>query len=494
MPTRIRGGPGVIMRLKPPIQGTRSSLAPPGRRPPLTPGKIHPGPFHWSRRIKATPADLFGILARLWPMLSGPVTALLIASCFTRELQGYYYTFGSLLAIQTFFDLGFGNVIARFASHEWSRLYLNERGRISGDPASLSRLAGLGRLLFKWYAAAGTLVAVGLGLLGHLFFSVSPNPGIRWLLPWWTLCPLTGLYLCLGAALYLLDGCNQVDQTYAYRFYLAVLQSLALWSVLLLGAGLWTPSFVAAGTVVMSAVFLWKKYRHFFQSLLSPAKSHPIDWRRQIWPMQWKIALIWTNGYLIFSLFTPVLFRFHGPAAAGQMGMTWSLIYTLSMLSYTAISTKIPHWGILAARKNYRELDDLFFRSLLQSLVVMLLGALLVEGGIILLNRLQPPLAMRLLSPLPAGMLLLGAIFNHITVSLSACLQAHKEAPFWATTSAGGLLAVFLTLFLGSRYGAHGVALGFLIVQLAMLMPNAVIFLRSRAAWLASPAPFPEFV
>ena len=37
----------------------------------------------------------------------GVFSVVLYATCLTKEEQGYYYTFGSVLAIQGFFELGF---------------------------------------------------------------------------------------------------------------------------------------------------------------------------------------------------------------------------------------------------------------------------------------------------------------------------------------------------------------------------------------------------
>ena len=49
-------------------------------------------------KIDIDRAVFLGISTRIWSFITGPVTAILIAKNFTSELQGYYYTFNSLLA------------------------------------------------------------------------------------------------------------------------------------------------------------------------------------------------------------------------------------------------------------------------------------------------------------------------------------------------------------------------------------------------------------
>jgi hypothetical protein len=84
-------------------------------------------------------AVAFAVLGNIAALILGPITALLIATRFSPELQGYYYTFGSLLTLQVLLDVGFGQAVIQFASHEWSRLTLDHEGRIGGDADSLSR-------------------------------------------------------------------------------------------------------------------------------------------------------------------------------------------------------------------------------------------------------------------------------------------------------------------------------------------------------------------
>src|SRR5690606_18580569 len=62
-------------------------------------------------RLEVDRAVAYGVLVRLWQVLAGPVTLVLIAHHFTPELQGFYYTFGSILALQSFLELGFYVVI-----------------------------------------------------------------------------------------------------------------------------------------------------------------------------------------------------------------------------------------------------------------------------------------------------------------------------------------------------------------------------------------------
>ena len=73
-------------------------------------------------------AIVFALLLRVWQSVAGVVGLMLIAAFFTAELQGFYYTFSSLLSLQIFVELGLYGVVQTLASREWSRLSLNDDG------------------------------------------------------------------------------------------------------------------------------------------------------------------------------------------------------------------------------------------------------------------------------------------------------------------------------------------------------------------------------
>ena len=82
----------------------------------------------WLRRAGMDRAVAYATLAKLWAMPAGIATLLLITVCLTPASQGYYFTFFSLVALQTFFELGFLIAITQFASHEWARLENGDTG------------------------------------------------------------------------------------------------------------------------------------------------------------------------------------------------------------------------------------------------------------------------------------------------------------------------------------------------------------------------------
>ncbi|MBI5195210.1 MAG: hypothetical protein HZA10_02690 [Nitrospirae bacterium] len=431
-------------------------------------------------------AVFYGILARGWGICAGPITALLIATKFTPNVQGYYYTFANLLALQVFVELGLGTVIVQFASHEWSKLSLDKNGLITGDDKALSKLISLARVSIRWYFAGGIVLILGLGIGGTIFFSGSNVNAlnINWLFPWLMLCLLTGLILLLVPIWSLLEGCNQVNNLYAFRLWQGLCTSLSLWAAMLAGAELWTVAVSSITTIICALIFLKKRYWKFLKTLLFsiPQRDH-ISWYENILPMQWRIAVSWISGYFVFSFFTPVLFKYHGPVAAGQFGMTWSVIGVIGALSNSWLAPRVPQFGILISQRKYKELNYLFWKITKVVTIVGICAGIAIWLVIYALNRLNHPLSLRLAAPLPAGLLILAQLIVTFSLPFAAYMRAHKEEPLMGLSVISGSLIGLSTFILGKYYGIKGMAIGYLTVN-AIIIPLVIVtWYRCRKEW-----------
>lgn len=444
------------------------------------------------KRLDIDRAVFFGLIAKVWSMCSGPVTALLITTNFSPEVQGYYYTFATLLALQVFIQLGLGTVIIQFASHEWAKLELTTEGKISGDKDSLSRLLSISQIAFKWYFIAGILVILGVGFGGYFFFINSTQSSLKleidWVLPWFVLCLIEGISIWLVPVWSVLEGCNQVSHLYTFRFFQGFFTSITIWICMILGAELWTAAFSAAVYVITSIFFLGVKYWNFIKALfLSKPTGPQINWRKDLLPMQWRIAISWMSGYFIFSLFVPVLFKYHGALLAGQMGMTWSLIVVLGSVSSSWLSPKAPVFGMLIAQQNYDELNSQFWRTTKIIMVVSTTMAVTILSAVIFINYTNIPIlhkfASRLLSPLPTALFLLAQLLYVISSPFATYLRAHKREPLMMySVIYAGLMAIS-TLLLGRFFSVLGMSIGYVIVNIILLPFMFSIWKRCRKEW-----------
>lgn len=446
----------------------------------------------WTRRLQAffgvDRAIGFSLLNTVRAMVGGPLIALLIALYFSPVVQGYYYTFASVLALQVFAEMGLGAVLLQFASHEWAGLSHGANG-VVGRPENLSRLADIVRLAGRWYGVAAVVSTAGLMAGGFGFFRRQGQADVPWVWPWLCLCGLTGVKLFFTPFFSILEGCGQVKEIYGYRLAEGLLTLAVAAVAIALGAGLWTAVAVTGAVLVANVVFLGRRHRPFFRSVLSVEMGARLDWRREMLPMQWRIAVSWMSGYFVFQLFTPVLFNYQGAVIAGQFGLAWALVNAVSGVSTAWINTKVPRFGTLVAQREFRQLDRLALRAALGAVAVAALGAVAALVALQGLHVWFPAIAQRFLPLLPCAVLLGAVVLLQISYAQSSYLRAHKREPLLGISVIGALLIGASTWYFGSRHGALEMAWGYFAVVAVFTLPaGTVIFARCRRQWHAAAA------
>ena len=211
-----------------------------------------------------------------------------------------------------------------------------------------------------------------------------------------------------------------------------------------------------------------------------------VGWKAEILPLQWRIALSWISGYLIYSLFTPALFHFQGPIVAGQMGMTWAVTAGVSGLAATWIQVKVPQFGMLVAKKNYAALDRTVLRAGFIAFLIACTGGLIVLGIVAALAHYHHPLSSRLLPLGSVGIFVAAEVLHQISIAQSSYLRSFKKEPFLMLSISNGLMIGASTIICAKYFGATGVAMAYFAGIILALTWGSRIFVRCRREWIGS--------
>lgn len=442
-----------------------------------------------ANKIGIDKAIFFTSFARIAQGLGGIISVLFVAHYLTGIEQGFYFTFSSILAIQVFFELGLNGIITQYVAHEVSYLTLNE-AKYVGEDKYLSRMASLLHFCIKWYSFLAGLLFFILSITGYVFFShyYKAEIPVEWLFPWLLLSVGTTFYFLCSPFIAFVEGLGKVKEIAKIRLVQQVVTMLVIWSGLFAGLKLYVGGI---GTIVGVGIILYFFIRKFWRLLFniySTKLSERINYRNEIFPFQWKIALSWVSGYFIFQLFNPVLFATEGAVVAGQMGMTLTALNAILGFTLSWINTKIPTFSGFIAQKNYLQLDTLFNRTLLQSTSINFIGLVgmfvvifsiryfnITIGGKNFGDRFLPYLTML--------MMMLSIFLNHMVAAWATYLRCHKREPMLMQSIIMGMLCSISTIFLGRYYGVFGMTTGYLILTLIGFIWTYLIFISNKQKW-----------
>ena len=440
------------------------------------------------RMLGVDKAIRYVIFGKIISVLTGLLLIVLISRYLSKDSQGYYYTFNSVVALQIIFELGLSTVIIQFASHEMSALKYDFSARnIIGEKLNKQRYLSLFQLAIRWYAAIALLIILVVGPAGYVFFTQENDIGVHWQGAWILLTIATAFNIFLVSMLSIAEGTGLVADVNKMRMYQALLAGVLAVIVLVSGFGLYATSAIAVSGTIIFSIFSYKYFKNIIlQSFINKNEHNDggISWLHEIFPMQWRIALSWISGYFIYFVMTPIAFKYFGAAYAGQLGMSLTLCNMVMATGLAWISTKYPRWGVMVSNKQQVELNKSFKKALIQSSCFVLAGLVGVYICLWLLKLSGSNIGDRFLELKDFFFLSLAIIGNHLVACGATYIRAHKTEKMTLASCIMALLTI-ITMWIVA-YSGHP---GFYMLMYAVLtwgyfVPQTyIIFKRFKSTY-----------
>lgn len=445
----------------------------------------------WMQRLAIDRTTSIAIAVRIWQAIASPLTMILLIFYFSDQERGLYWVFWSTLGFQVIAELGFQWVVLNVVSHEWSELSLDERRLPQGNARSQERLASIARLVVLWYISASALVMPLIWFVGFQQFSRSAPSNVSWLWPWTILSVISAVSLTVSACVSVLEGCNQVATIQRIRLLQVITGSLSVWILIVMGGGLWVAVAASAIQLMWELFLVLHLYGRFWQAMfsLTIAPQNRVSWSRELWPLQWNIALQSISHYFAYQTMVLVM-QPHSLELAGRMGMTWQIVNACLLIGATWLQVRAPHFGILVAQQKFAELNEMFRRLLWVSFGalcgLLVLFVLAVGTANVVPGQLAGKVANAFLPTQTVAIFCIGAALVHLSRSMNLYLRAHKRDPMIWTNVGCNLLLWILIFGLGSQYGAGAAACAFTGTIACIQLPLSwYVWRQSRRRWQA---------
>lgn len=417
-------------------------------------------------------AVLINISNRLVGMTGNLILLLLVATYTTKTMQGFYYTFTSLLVLQFLVELGLGTAVIQTISHATT---------------SMEKEAYIAFYL-RWYKIAATLLILIL-IPAILVFEKEYLDVIGYqeaiIIPWVILSVMTGVNLYLNGWFAILEGLGEINRVSKIRalqtsFGFAI-AGLAVYA----GGNLYSLSLLSATQCIIGILSLRVRTVNPIINLGRAASVEKVDWRKNIWPLQWRVAISWISGFFIFYFFTPMIMKTDGPVAAGQLGMSLQLMQAINSLSNVWISTEFTIYGDLLSRKKVMDMEALFWSNFKKATLTLIFLVVIVS---ILLYLLQASNLRGRILPSDHLILLAFVCFsNHIFFTMNYYVRSYKQDSFWALSFVNAIITTVFCLVYVPQYGTIGVVLIYAAMSITFgLMIGLPYFMHIRNRLISS--------
>lgn len=390
-----------------------------------------------------------------------------------------------------FFELGLNGIITQYVAHEASHLQWKDSKTLVGEQKYLSRLSSLLHFSIKWYSCFAFVLLVTLIIAGFVFFTkyqVSAE-NVIWKRPWILLAIGTSINLLIAPILAFLEGLGKVKEVAKIRLCQQCVGLIIVWGGLFLGAKLFVSGINwMVGIVLILILLACGNFKPILLNIWKIEITERVNYKKEIFPYQWKIALSWISGYFIFQLFNPVLFATEGASVAGQMGMTLAVLGGIQSLSLSWMTTKVPLYSSLIAQRQYNQLDLVFNRTLKQSVFVNGFALMLMFTVIYLIRYYHIQignldLGGRFLNYVPMILMMIPLFINQFISSWAIYLRCHKQEPFLVNSIASGVLCCLSTVLLGRYWGVLGITGGYCCITIILSFWGYYIYKNKKNEW-----------
>ena len=424
--------------------------------------------------FKLDNAIRYGLLTILFQVLSTPITIIFIVYFLTEVEQGFYYTFISVLSIDSLLSLGLFVYLLNFASREWSVLKMDSKRVVHGKLKNRVRLANLIRWTVKFYALMTMLHFVVVGFCGYLYldYASDNNYELQWVGSWFALAFISGLLFFLMPFTSILEGCGQINEVEKFRFFGLLISNVFLWIGIFLNFGLWSLVLSWSIRVLRDLYFLIFKYRMFFVSLFEiKSNKYKINWKKDILPTQWKLGLSGLFSYFLFHSINPIVFNFRGAEDAGKIGMSLQISEFLRQLCNKWVGAKRPKMGKLLARKKFKHLELLYKRVLYICVLISVVGA----AGILILvwglSFFEFNVSNRIVDLLSFGLILLAVIAITIEANQVNYLRIFLVEKVVSLSIVTSIIMGLMVALLTKYYGILGASFAYFFVMVCVSLP-----------------------
>lgn len=424
---------------------------------------------------------IFSLANSLIGLIKGPIVMLFIPLFLSPEVQGYWYTFGSLSALSVFADLGFATIVGQFSAHEFAHLRFDDKKQFIGDDVNLERMSSLYKFVLKW-AGAVCIIAFPIIFIVGFFILRTHEAGVDWIIPWIIMIATSGFNFVSKISLTFFEGCGQIKNVQINNCICSILTAGTTIGMLAGKCNLYALVIPNLVNAIVSVSLMIAVFHKPIIQLLKKKINYKFNWSKSFLKLIWKYALSWSSGYFIFQIFTPLAFLVYDPVQAGKIGITITLIQACFNISIIWTNVLVPKINMFTASRNFSQSEKLCLRGGILSTGTYLIGSfiILITIGVF---QSKVELFQRFMGIVPISMFLCGYLLQIPINNIAIYGRSHKQEPFLIISLINALMVAGGTLGIIYILPIEYIFLAFFVANIVTCVAFVIIFIKQRNKW-----------
>jgi hypothetical protein len=405
------------------------------------------------------------ILAKSSTMAFAFLNSLFILQFVNEDIRGYFFTFSSIAAFTSIFELGIGTVIGQFLAHESAHFKVKKK-EILGDNKHISRFFDILRTALFWYSkvfSVGFLIVFVIGF--GIFFSKNQDY-IPWMFPWLIFLTFTLLNILLELifnAIYVTIGVNKPQ---VLKAVILTVSFLCSWGLIIVDNknSLLYLVIIPMLTFILNLGLGIIYFPQVFLNILPKVQSS-FSWKSEVFDLQKKIAVSYASGAFIYNLFTPTMFYFHGSEAAARIGISLQFAAAVPSIVNYLISIQSLKLGALFGANMTLEAINIFKKILKIALGILILGLL----GVASIYFFK--LSQKLVSMPELLLLYFSYSINSIVHLMANFIRSQKKEYFSVFSFVFAFINTLVIFAATYFFSSLGQTVGFFLVNILVSLP-----------------------
>jgi hypothetical protein len=258
---------------------------------------------------------------------------------------------------------------------------------------------------------------------------------------WRFFCGALAIQLAMSIQITIYEAIGKILEVAIIR----VLQSLIFITILYLGSKNFQIGIEALPWAIIGSVIpgiFWLLLIFYRNININKNTVSEIKWKKDIYPLQWRVGVSWISGYFIFQAPIIYIYKNIGPVEAGQLGLSLQIFQAITSFASLILTTKTKQWAKLSINKKINELKNDYWRVAIISIGFVLMISIVLR----VLGEVNPYITEAYLSRIVGTenwiVLTMASIANQLFFSMNYFFRAQGREPLWFVAAMSGIAAI----------------------------------------------------